>query len=115
MGKLCVLGARIIAGLGTLILISEAYMLWTTYQSLQTPEQPPLSSASISYLNLSPVLISLVGTLAAMIFYGLVLYVAGRMLLAPPSRERSAEKESEESDIVIMPLEAASSQREPRS
>jgi DMSO reductase anchor subunit len=131
LARLCMLGARVIVALGLIATAVQAYILWQTYQTIESntdngyvfPGLPngfiiaPVTYRSApSLLDLSQPLAFLLAILVTTIFYALLLYVIGRVLHALSAEEKGTTEalEPDEERIIFQPLDGAPKQSAPR-
>ena len=96
LAKICRIGAGIIAIVGAIHVVSQAYTFWQSYRQLPSDVSfsAQFSPAPVIFLNYLP---SLLGNLALYLFYCIVLYCASVVFdaLSAPAAQSKTENEGE--------------------
>jgi hypothetical protein len=108
IGKMCKISALAIALIGAAQVTLQFYSTWTTYQQLQSQPGQFGPSQSVAYSNyLVPDFNSALQSVATIIFYVVVLYVAGVIINAffGPTPDETATNNVDETIITYEPLD----------
>jgi hypothetical protein len=99
LAKICRLAALVIALIGMIQVAMQFYAAWMSYQALQSQPGQYGSSLAIMYSNyLIPNIGSALQSVITTLFYVVVLYVAGNIIIAffgPMQDEETANKDDE--------------------
>jgi hypothetical protein len=108
LAKMCKLAALIIALIGTAQVALQLYNIWMVYQASQ-PGQNGSSLIIVSYEYLIPNIASTLQNIAGIIFYVIVLYVAGNVInvLFVSTQDEVTTHKDDETGITYEPLDDA--------
>jgi|ERR1019366_6927733 hypothetical protein len=108
LAKICKLAALIIALIGTAQVALQLYNVWTVYQSSQ-PGQNGSSLVIMSYDYLIPNIASTLQNIASIIFYVIMLYIAGNVInaLFVSAQDEVIAHKDDETGITYEPLDDA--------
>ncbi len=108
IGKVCKLAALAIVLIGTTQVILQLYSTWLTYRELQSQQgQPAFVQATTFSDYLVPGLNSALQSVASIVFYVVVLYIAGVIINAffGPSQDETVTNNIDETAITYEPLD----------